>query len=242
MVIGLIYFHVIICDQGAGIPNLLSVTDLRTGITVGNDNNPGGVSIGLIVGLAILGVVVIALIVIVIILLVRKKASFSRNSSYQPLAQASYTSSFFEPEPVITPVNDSGMVTLLLEHDVLDKGDSILDVKRGDICVATIEDWKGAEAWLWVRIGTKEGYGELKLKNFCCCITIFSSQFPEQCVQEETKLNLIFFTLLRKEQVRFLELAALPSFSAFPLPSFHGSPPPRSALISPASPSDSRCL
>lgn len=153
-------------QDGARIPNLLSVTDPRTGSTVVSGGG-GGLSLGVIIAIAICGVAVVVLVVIGAILLTRRKGRLGRNSSYQPLTQSSFTDSEYliasTPPPVATS-SSSKYITLVLQHDVVDRGDGILEGKRGDMAFVTPEDWNGTEAWVWVKIGTSEGYVP---RSFC---------------------------------------------------------------------------
>ena len=146
---------------GGGIPNLLSVTDPNTGITATVGDT--GLSLGVIIGIAVGSVLLLLVLVVVVIILVKRRGKArASDANYQPLKKFQY----LEPVPLAkapSPVAaaESGQtshVTLVVQYDVLDKGENVLEAKKGDIAFATQDDWSKDENWLWVRIGTQEGY------------------------------------------------------------------------------------
>lgn len=116
----------------------------------------------------VLGVCVLAVIVIVVVVLVRRNNNSKVTGSYYkfndesdsaagytPLQQTNSTPSYSPPPAAAAPSN---VVRLRLQHNVIDQGEGVIQGKQGDIAFTSPEEWSETTDWIWVKIGTQEGY------------------------------------------------------------------------------------
>jgi hypothetical protein len=108
---------------------------------------PWAIVVGVVVGL-----LVVALVVVVVICCWRRrsqKRDFKQELgtiAYVPLTESS------------APRSSNGLIAMCLVRDVIDTGEGILDVRKGDIAFLTKEDAGLTSEWAWVKVGTREGY------------------------------------------------------------------------------------
>ena len=160
-----------------GIPTLLSVTDPTTGESA-TPSPPGGLSLPIIIAIVIGVLLLVALIILIILCCARKKESDrprprSRASEvYVPLDERrvdfdSFDSSFDGGAAAVARKPSaarsdgrikSGLVSCRMLHAVQDTADTVLPAREGDIAFATPEDYAETGEWVWVKIGTREGY------------------------------------------------------------------------------------
>ncbi len=64
--------------------------------------------------------------------------------------------------PVGVPLHSNAsaakLITCQVLTDVVDKGDSILQAKRGEIAFVTKEDWDEGGEWVFGKVGLQSGY------------------------------------------------------------------------------------
>ena len=128
---------------------------------------PGGIPIWLIL---LAAVALLLLIVVIVALCLRRRqnnqkyyGSKSKSSGdasrYSPLEEMPV-----RPNPMMAasassgPAQNKDFVTTQLLTDVVDRGESILPAKRGDIAFVTPEDWASNGEWVFAKVGLNEGY------------------------------------------------------------------------------------
>ncbi len=131
---------------------------------------PGGPPAAVIGGI-IAGVLLLLVLAVVALLLWRRhktktkpvltSANFAASDHrYTPLEEAGMRKSPRAPSDtglgVAAP--QQRMLTMQLLTDVVDKGDNILQARRGEIAFVTAEDWEAQGEWVYGKVGHKTGY------------------------------------------------------------------------------------
>ena len=152
-------------DGTSAIP----ITQYSSGGTVVTPPNPFPFWI---VAISAMFIIVVALVIILLVLRARKNryrststVAFTRSeqSRYAPLEEmpirtASSRADDLHLAPAAARPSNSEYVTTQLLTDVVDKGENILDAKRGDIAFILPEDWKETGEWVYAKVGLRTGF------------------------------------------------------------------------------------
>jgi hypothetical protein len=149
-------------DGSLDLPRLISVVDPSTNEVI---TLSAGVSIAIIVGAIIGGLILIALLVILLIWCCkRKRNKLAKRSAYIPMTASPPSAS--SATTATSSTVSSGMHGVIV-HDVVDVGEGILPLKKGDQVLVARENWYGDEnEWMWVThpLSSQKGYVP---RDFC---------------------------------------------------------------------------